>query len=151
MFVRLGDVVGTDRDKPAIGANLHLAVEFNKPFSLSAVLGAETAAAEDEDHGMLALQLGELPAFRRVVGKFVVGKMAAGPMSDRIRSPQFDAWRVNLARVRKRDKPRDPIVCRVRKARRADLVDPAGALGARTQGGVAARPQGTLLSLRQNL
>src|SRR4029077_4838942 len=77
--------------------------------------------------------------------------MAAGPMSDRIRSPQFDAWRVNLARVRKRDKPRDPIVCRVRKARRADLVDPAGALGARTQGGVAARPQGTLLSLRQNL
>jgi hypothetical protein len=74
IFVRLGDVVGTDRDKPAIGANLHLAVEFNKPFSLSAVLGAETAAAEDEDHGMLALQLGELPAFRPVVGKFVVGE-----------------------------------------------------------------------------
>jgi hypothetical protein len=44
IFVRLGDVVGTDGDKPAI-ANLHLAVEFKKPFSLSAVLGAETAAA----------------------------------------------------------------------------------------------------------
>jgi len=71
IFVRLGDAVGTDRDKPAI-ANLHLTVEFKKPFSLSAVLGAETAAAEDKDHGMLALQLGELPALRRVVGKFVV-------------------------------------------------------------------------------
>jgi hypothetical protein len=57
IFVRLSDVVRTDRDKPAI-ANLHLSVEFKKSFSLSAVLGAETAAAEDEDHGMLALQLG---------------------------------------------------------------------------------------------
>ena len=71
IFVRLSDVVGTDRDKPAI-ANLHLTVEFKKPFSLSAVLGAETAAAEDKDHRMLALQFGELPALRRVVGKFVV-------------------------------------------------------------------------------
>ena len=58
VFVRLSDVVGTDRDKPAI-ANLHLTVEFQKPFSLSAVLGAETAAAEDVNHRMLALQLGE--------------------------------------------------------------------------------------------
>jgi hypothetical protein len=47
-------------------------MEFKKPFSLSAVLGAETAAAEDEHHGMLALQLRELPAFRRVIGKFIV-------------------------------------------------------------------------------
>jgi hypothetical protein len=73
IFVRLGDVVGTDGDKPAI-ANLNLAVEFEEPFSLSAVLRAETAAAEDEDHGMLALQLGKLLALRGVVGKFVVGK-----------------------------------------------------------------------------
>ena len=73
IFVRLSDVVRTDRDKPAI-ANLHLTMEFKKPFSLSAVLGAETAAAEDEHHGMLALQVGELPAFRRVIGKFVVGE-----------------------------------------------------------------------------
>jgi hypothetical protein len=73
IFVRLGDVVGTDGDKPAI-ANLNLAVEFEEPFSLSAVLRAETAAAEDEDHGMLALQLGKLLALRSVVGKFVVGK-----------------------------------------------------------------------------
>src|SRR3981081_2939274 len=73
IFIRLSDVVGTDRDKPAI-ANLHLTMKFKKPFSLPAVLGAETAAAEDENHGMLALQLGELSAFRRVVGKFVVGE-----------------------------------------------------------------------------
>jgi hypothetical protein len=55
-------------------------MEFKKPFSLSAVLGAETAAAEDEYHRMLALQLGELSASRRVVGKFVVGKN--GPWND---------------------------------------------------------------------
>ena len=118
IFVRLSDVVGTDRDKAAI-ANLHLTMEFKKPFSLSAVLGAETAAAEDEDHRMLALQLGELPAFRRVVGKFVVGENGPGTMSDRIKSPQFDAWRINLAPARKRDKLPDPKACRVRKARRA--------------------------------
>src|SRR5246127_1469320 len=73
IFVRLSDIVGTDRDEPAI-ANLHLTMEFKKPFSLSAVLGAKTAAAEDNNHGMLALQFGELPAFRRVVGKFVIGE-----------------------------------------------------------------------------
>jgi hypothetical protein len=58
IFVRLSDVVGTDRDKPAI-ANLHLTVELKKPFSLSAVFGAETAAAQ------------ELPAFRGVRRKLV--------------------------------------------------------------------------------
>jgi hypothetical protein len=46
IFVRLSDIVGTDRDKSAI-ANLDLTVEFKKPFSLSAILGAETTAAED--------------------------------------------------------------------------------------------------------
>jgi hypothetical protein len=47
-------------------------MEFKKPFSLSAVLGAETTAAEDKDHRMLALQLGEPPVLRRVVGKLVI-------------------------------------------------------------------------------
>ena len=89
IFVRLSDVVGTDRDKPAI-ANLHLTMEFKKPFSLSAVLGAETAAAEDENHGMLALQVGELPAFRRVIGKFVVGENGAwNDVRSHMQSPQF--------------------------------------------------------------
>src|SRR3981081_2553726 len=104
IFVRLSDVVGTDRDKPAI-ANLHLTMEFKKPFSLSAVLGAESAAAEDEHHGMLALQVGELPAFRRVIGEFVVGEN--GPWNNvrsHMKSPQFNAWRINLAFARKRDK-----------------------------------------------
>src|SRR5208283_5265660 len=73
IFVRLSDVIGANRDKPAIG-NLELTMELNKPFSLPAVLGAETAAAEDENHGMLSLKFGELPAFRGVVSKLVVRK-----------------------------------------------------------------------------
>ena len=48
-------------------------MELNQPFSLSAVFRAVTAAAEDEDHGMLSLQFGELPAFRDVVGKLAAG------------------------------------------------------------------------------
>jgi hypothetical protein len=47
-------------------------MEFNKPFSLPAVLGAETSAAEDENHRMLRLQFRKLPAFRGVIGKLVV-------------------------------------------------------------------------------
>src|SRR5262249_47508246 len=73
IFIRLGDVVGADRDQPAI-TNLELTVELNEPFSLPAVLGAETSAAEDENHGILSLQFGELPAFRGVVGKLIVGE-----------------------------------------------------------------------------
>ena len=41
--------LGADRDKAAI-ANFHLTMEFKKSFGLSAVLGAESAAAEDEHH-----------------------------------------------------------------------------------------------------
>jgi hypothetical protein len=49
-------------------------MEFNQAFSLPAVLGTETSAAEDENHGILSLQFGELPAFCGMVGKFIVGK-----------------------------------------------------------------------------
>jgi len=73
IFTRLSDIVGADRDKPAI-ANLELTMELDKPFSLPAVLGAVTSAAENEDHWMLPLQLGELPTFRGVVGKLIVGE-----------------------------------------------------------------------------
>jgi hypothetical protein len=73
IFIRLSDIVGANRDKPTIG-NLELTMEFNKPFSLPAVLGAETSAAEDENHWMWSLQFGELPAFRGVVGKLIVGE-----------------------------------------------------------------------------
>jgi hypothetical protein len=73
IFVRLSDIVGANRDKPAI-ANFELMVEFNKPLRLPAILGAEPPAAEDENHWMLSLQFGELPAFCGVVGKFIVGE-----------------------------------------------------------------------------
>ena len=72
-FIRLSDIVRADRDKPAI-ANLHLTMEFNKPFSLPPILGAETSAAEDKNHWMLSLQFGELSAFRCVVGKLIIGE-----------------------------------------------------------------------------
>ena len=62
VFIRLRDIVGADRDQPAIG-NLEFTMELNQPFRLSAVLGSVTAAAEDEDHGVVSLQFGELPAF----------------------------------------------------------------------------------------
>jgi hypothetical protein len=73
IFVRLSDVVGADRDKPAI-SNFELAMELNEPLSLPAVLGTETSAAEYENHRMLSLEFGELPALRAMVGKLVVGK-----------------------------------------------------------------------------
>src|SRR5208337_3164979 len=71
--IRLSDIVGANRDKPAIG-NLELAMEFNEPFGLSAVFGTETSAAENKYHWMLSLQFGELPAFRCVVGKLIIGE-----------------------------------------------------------------------------
>src|SRR5258708_29961682 len=49
-------------------------MEFDEPFGLAAVLGAETSAAQDENHGMWSLQFGELAAFRGVVGKLIVGE-----------------------------------------------------------------------------
>ena len=73
IFIRLSDIVGANRDKPAIG-DLELAMEFHESFSLPAILGAEGPAAEDENHRMLSLQFGELTAFRRVVRELIVGK-----------------------------------------------------------------------------
>ncbi len=56
-------------------------MELHKAFRLPAVLRAEpSAAAEDEDHRMLSLQFGELPALRGMVGKLIVGK--DGPWND---------------------------------------------------------------------
>ena len=49
-------------------------MEFNEPFILPPLLGAETSAPEDENHWMLSLQFGELPAFRGVVGKLMIGE-----------------------------------------------------------------------------
>ena len=52
-------------------------MKLNEPLSLPAVLGAETAAAEDENHWMLSLQFGELPAFPGLVGKLIVGEASS--------------------------------------------------------------------------
>src|ERR1700688_678761 len=53
-------------------------MELNKPFSVPAVLGAETSAAEDENHWVLSLQFGELPTFRGVIGELIVGEDCPG-------------------------------------------------------------------------
>jgi hypothetical protein len=71
------DVVGADGDETAV-ANFYFAVELDEELGLAAVFGAEASAAEDEDHGLLRLQLGELAAFRGVIGELVVGKERAG-------------------------------------------------------------------------
>ena len=63
----LGDIVGADGDQPAI-RNFELTMELHKQFSLATVLGAEASAAEDENHGMLRLEFGELPAFGGMPG-----------------------------------------------------------------------------------
>ena len=71
IFVRLGNIVGANGDQPAIG-DLEFMVELNQQFSLAAVLGAESSAAEDENHWVWSLQFGELPVFRGVIGKLIV-------------------------------------------------------------------------------
>jgi hypothetical protein len=76
IFVRLSDIVGANADEPAI-ANLELAMELHESFRLSAVLGTETAAAEDQNHGIGSLQFRELSAFCGMVGKLVVGEKCA--------------------------------------------------------------------------
>ena len=68
ILIRLRDVVGSNRDQAAIG-NLELTMEGNQPFSLPSVLGAESSAAKYENHWIVVLQFGELPALRGVVGK----------------------------------------------------------------------------------
>jgi len=72
-FIAFRDVVGADGDQAAI-ADFEFTVEFDQPFGLTAVFGAEASAAEDDDQGMLALQFGELPMFSGVVGKFSRGR-----------------------------------------------------------------------------
>jgi len=54
VFVGLGDVVGADRDQPAI-ADLHLTMELQQAFGLTAVLRAKAAAAKDEHHRVVPL------------------------------------------------------------------------------------------------
>src|SRR5271165_507231 len=73
IFIRLGDIVGANRDKPTIG-DFKLTMEFNKALCLPAVLRAETSATKDKNHWMLSLELRQLPVLGCVVEKFIVGK-----------------------------------------------------------------------------
>src|SRR6185503_3215111 len=73
----LRDGVRADRDEPAV-PHLELAMEFKQPLRLAPVLGAVTAAAQDEDHRIRSLEFGELPALRGVIGKLVVGEQRPG-------------------------------------------------------------------------
>ena len=77
IFTRLSNIVGANRDEPAI-PNLELTMELDQPLNLPTVLGSVTSAAEDEDQWILSLQFGELPVFRSVVGKLVVGEDSPG-------------------------------------------------------------------------
>jgi hypothetical protein len=52
-------------------------MELNKSLRLAPVLGAVTTAAEDENHGMLPLQFGELAVLRGVVGKLIIRKRSS--------------------------------------------------------------------------
>jgi hypothetical protein len=71
IFVRLSDIVGANRDKPAV-SNLELTMELNEHFNLPAIPGTVTSAAEDENHWILSLQFRELPSLCGVVGKLIV-------------------------------------------------------------------------------
>jgi hypothetical protein len=73
IFTRLREIVGADGDQPAIG-DFEFTMELNEKFRLAPVLGAETSAAENQNHGMRSLQFEEPATFCGVVGELVVGK-----------------------------------------------------------------------------
>jgi len=77
VFICFGDVVGADGDEAAIG-DFEFAMELHEEFGLAAIFGAEASAAEDQNHGMRALEVGEFAVLGGVVGKVVVGKCGAG-------------------------------------------------------------------------
>jgi hypothetical protein len=76
-FIRLCDIVAANRDQAAI-ANLEFTMKLDQSFMLPSVLWAVTAAAEDDHHRILSLQFRELPPFRGVIGKLVIGKLSSG-------------------------------------------------------------------------
>jgi hypothetical protein len=49
-------------------------MELPESFGMPTVFGAVTATAQNKNHRMLPLQIGELPAFRGVVGELVIGE-----------------------------------------------------------------------------
>ena len=76
VFVGFRYVVRANSDQTAI-TDFEFPVELHQSFGLAAILGAETSAAEDKNHGMLALEFGELPVLPSMVGEFVIRKHGA--------------------------------------------------------------------------
>ena len=72
-----GDVIGAYGDEAAVG-DFKLAMEFDKAFGLAAIFGAETPSAEDEDHGVRSLEVGELAALCSVIGELIIREEYAG-------------------------------------------------------------------------
>jgi hypothetical protein len=66
IFVGLTDIVGTNRDQPAI-RNLQFSIQLNQTFPLPSVLRAKTSAAQHENHRIWPLEFRKLPPFRGVV------------------------------------------------------------------------------------
>jgi len=82
IFIRRRDVVGANRDEPAIGY-LKLAMKLHEAFSLAASLRTESAAAEDDKQAALANRRAS-GASRRGRKARSLEKTAAGTMSDRM-------------------------------------------------------------------
>jgi len=59
-------------------------MKLNETLVLPALLWAKSAATENENHRIGALEFGELSTLRGVIGKLVIRKTAPGTMSDRI-------------------------------------------------------------------
>jgi len=66
VLIRLCNVVGADRDQPAI-SDFQFTMQLHQPFSLPAVLWAEATSAQNEHHRMRTLQFRQLSMFGRVV------------------------------------------------------------------------------------
>src|SRR5947209_17836235 len=77
IFIRLCDVIGRDRDQPAI-ADFHFAIALNKTFSLPAIFWAIAAAAQNQNQRILLLQIGKLPTFSGLIREFVIREFGSG-------------------------------------------------------------------------
>ena len=70
-FICVGDVVCADRHQPAI-TDFHLTMELKQSFMLPAIFRAISAAAENHDHRIQRLQLGQLAMFPGLIRKLVI-------------------------------------------------------------------------------
>jgi hypothetical protein len=76
-FICFGYIFGANCDQPII-SNLQFTMKLNQAFRVPPFLGAKTSTAQPDDHRVLSLQFGELPALCCLVGEFVVRKDRSG-------------------------------------------------------------------------